>query len=140
MKRALHWLRMAAGCMAASVAFGAVASDEIVVGQVAPLSGVLASTGKEMVLGVKVYFDHVNAQGGVNGRKIRHVVKDDGYKVASAGNDDAPPKASKPAKEPVAAKEEPKETKKASSKSSSKGTDDADKVLRAAMGATENTL
>ncbi len=74
-------LRLVAACLAASFAIGAAAADDIVVGQVAPLSGVLADTGKDMVLGVKVYLDQVNDQGGVNGRKIRHVVKDDGYKV-----------------------------------------------------------
>ena len=35
-----------------------------------------------MVVGGKIYFDFVNSQGGVNGAKIRHVVVDDGYKVA----------------------------------------------------------
>lgn len=59
----------------------ATAADDLVIGQVAPLSGVLADTGKDMVLGAKVYFDYVNDNGGVHGRKIRHVVKDDGYKV-----------------------------------------------------------
>ena len=61
---------------------GAIAAQEIVIGQVAPLSGVLASTGAQMVLGGKIYFDSVNAQGGVNGAKIRQLVVDDGYKVA----------------------------------------------------------
>jgi branched-chain amino acid transport system substrate-binding protein len=77
----LAWLRLAAGCLGASFAIGATAADDIVIGQVAPLSGVLADTGKDMVLGVKVYFDSVNDKGGVHGRKIVHVVKDDGYKV-----------------------------------------------------------
>lgn len=54
---------------------------EIVVGQVAPLSGVLASTGAQMVTGGRIYFEHVNAQGGIHGRRIRHLVVDDGYKV-----------------------------------------------------------
>lgn len=54
---------------------------EVVVGQVAPLSGVLASTGQQMVLGGKIYFDWVNAQGGVHGATIRQEVVDDGYKV-----------------------------------------------------------
>lgn len=54
---------------------------DIAVGQVAPLSGVLATTGQQMVVGGKIYFDHVNAQGGVHGAKIRHLVVDDGYKV-----------------------------------------------------------
>ncbi len=79
--RALACLRLAAGCIGASFAIAAVGADEIVIGQVAPLSGVLADTGKDMVLGAKVYFDSVNDRGGVHGRKIRHVVKDDGYKV-----------------------------------------------------------
>jgi branched-chain amino acid transport system substrate-binding protein len=54
---------------------------DLVVAQVAPLSGVLASTGAQMVLGGRIYFEHVNARGGVHGRPIRHVVADDGYKV-----------------------------------------------------------
>lgn len=54
---------------------------EVVVGQVAPLSGVLASTGQQMVLGGKIYFDWVNAQGGVHGATLRQEVVDDGYKV-----------------------------------------------------------
>lgn len=37
---------------------------DIVIGQIAPLSGVLASTGKQMVLGGSLYFRHVNATGG----------------------------------------------------------------------------
>ena len=57
------------------------AQADIVVGQSAPLTGSLASTGKEMVLGAKIYFDSINAKGGVNGQKIKHVVKDDGYKI-----------------------------------------------------------
>jgi branched-chain amino acid transport system substrate-binding protein len=56
-------------------------AEDLVIGQVAPLSGVLADTGKEMVLGGKIYFDHINAHGGILGRKIVHIVKDDGYKT-----------------------------------------------------------
>lgn len=59
----------------------ASSANEIVIGQCAPLSGTLASTGKDMVLGAKVYFDSVNAQGGIGGNKIRLLVKDDGYKT-----------------------------------------------------------
>ena len=54
---------------------------ELVVAQIAPLSGVLASTGKQMVLGGQIYFDSVNAKGGVHGAKIKHLVLDDSYKV-----------------------------------------------------------
>lgn len=61
---------------------GLVGAAELVIGQVAPLSGVLASTGHQMVVGGQIYFDAINAQGGIHGAKIRHVVADDGYKVA----------------------------------------------------------
>jgi ABC-type branched-subunit amino acid transport system substrate-binding protein len=58
----------------------AAAAQELVLGQVAPLTGTIAETGNEYVAGAAAYFAHVNEQGGVNGRKIRVVVKDDGYK------------------------------------------------------------
>lgn len=74
------WHGLTAAALAAGLSLGAHAG-EIVVGQVVPLSGVLATTGQQMVLGAKVYFDHVNSQGGINGARIRHVVLDDGYKV-----------------------------------------------------------
>lgn len=60
--------------------FAAIAADEIVIGQVAPLTGTIAGTGDEYVAGGAAYFAHVNAKGGIYGRKIRVVVKDDGYK------------------------------------------------------------
>ena len=60
----------------------AATAQEVVIGQVAPLSGVLASTGRQMVIGGQIYFDAINAQGGIHGAKIRHEVVDDGYKVA----------------------------------------------------------
>jgi branched-chain amino acid transport system substrate-binding protein len=68
---------------AAALALGplvAAAADEIVIGQVAPLSGTIAGTGEEYVAGGAAYFAHVNAKGGIYGRKIRVVVKDDSYK------------------------------------------------------------
>ncbi len=62
-------------------AAGLAQAADITIAQVAPLSGVLASTGKQMVLGGKIYFDHINAKGGVNGQKIKVLVSDDAYKV-----------------------------------------------------------
>ena len=59
----------------------AARAADIVIGQVAPLSGVLAGTGRDMVLGAHIYFEHINASGGINGKRIRHEVRDDGYKV-----------------------------------------------------------
>lgn len=60
---------------------GMASASEIVISQIAPLTGVLASTGKQMVVGGQIYFDHINATGGVNGQQIRLEVADDGYKV-----------------------------------------------------------
>ncbi len=60
---------------------GMAQGADLVIGQVAPLSGVLASTGHQMVVGGEIYFDWINDHGGVHGAKIRHEVLDDGYKV-----------------------------------------------------------
>jgi ABC-type branched-subunit amino acid transport system substrate-binding protein len=57
------------------------AASEITIAQVAPLSGVLASTGRQMVLGGQIYFDHINSRGGINGQKVKVLVADDAYKV-----------------------------------------------------------
>lgn len=57
----------------------ALAAD-VVIGQVVPLTGVIAGTGDEYSAGAAAYFASVNAKGGVNGRKIRVVQKDDAYK------------------------------------------------------------
>lgn len=67
--------------VACTVLAALAARAEIVIGQVAPLSGVLGSTGKQMVIGGDIYFRHVNATGGVHGEPIKVLVADDGYKV-----------------------------------------------------------
>lgn len=54
--------------------------EDLVIGQVAPLTGVIAGTGNEYVAGAAAYFSHVNANGGIYGRKIRVALKDDAYK------------------------------------------------------------
>ena len=67
MQRMKTW--MASAFAALLLALPVHAANDIVIGQVAPLSGVLATTGAQMVLGGKIYFDEINAQGGVNGAK-----------------------------------------------------------------------
>lgn len=62
--------------------FAGRALAEIVIGQVTPLSGPLAPTGSHIRAGAQLYFDAVNASGGVHGEKIRLVTKDDAYKAA----------------------------------------------------------
>ena len=53
---------------------------ELVVSQVSTFSGSQAVTGKAMHAGAKLYFDHVNAEGGIKGQRIRLVTRDDGGK------------------------------------------------------------
>ncbi|MEO5670624.1 MAG: ABC transporter substrate-binding protein [Ramlibacter sp.] len=72
--------RKAFGVLVLAAAGLAQAAD-ITIAQVAPLSGVLASTGRQMVLGGHIYFSHINDKGGINGQKIKVLVADDGYKV-----------------------------------------------------------
>jgi ABC-type branched-subunit amino acid transport system substrate-binding protein len=56
-----------------------VTDDSIKIGGTFPLTGVAAPGYSEIPTGAKAYFDFVNADGGVNGRKIDFSVKDDGY-------------------------------------------------------------
>ncbi|WP_295645062.1 ABC transporter substrate-binding protein [uncultured Methylibium sp.] len=56
------------------------AGESVVVGQVAPFSGPQAVTGRAMNAGAKLYFDAVNARGGVRGRPIKLVTRDDAQK------------------------------------------------------------
>ncbi|MDQ5889331.1 MAG: Peripla 6 protein [Pseudomonadota bacterium] len=52
-------------------------TEPLTVLQVLDLSGQNGDTGKDFVAGAKVYFDYINSRGGINGRKIRHVLADD---------------------------------------------------------------
>ena len=56
-----------------------VSSTEIKLGMTLPMTGT-ASLGYNKIPGAaKAYFDYVNANGGINGRKVTLVVKDDRY-------------------------------------------------------------
>ena len=74
---------VAAACVSLFAALGtphASAADDLVVGQVVPLSApIYAAIAQEYVAGAEAYFASVNAKGGVNGRKIRAIVKDDAF-------------------------------------------------------------
>lgn len=59
------------------LAASAAEDGPINVVQVLDLSGPNGDTGKDFWTGAKVYFDYLNAHGGVNGRKINHVYADD---------------------------------------------------------------
>ncbi|MCJ0761692.1 ABC transporter substrate-binding protein [Variovorax terrae] len=60
-------------CMGAGAGAG-----QIVVGQVAPLTGLEAAQGRSYSAGMQLYFEQVNKTGGVNGNTLLLVRKDDG--------------------------------------------------------------
>lgn len=56
-----------------------VTDTRIVLGQSAPFSGAAEQLGVQFYLGAQLYFDALNARGGVNGRTIEVRRLDDGY-------------------------------------------------------------
>lgn len=56
-----------------------ITADTVTIGATFPLTGVAAPGYSEIPSGAQAYFDYVNANGGVNGRKIKCIVRDDGY-------------------------------------------------------------
>ncbi|RQP26421.1 ABC transporter substrate-binding protein [Piscinibacter terrae] len=80
-----NWLAQAAALAASAAAPSAFAQDDVIrLGQTVALTGPLADIGAAMHQGSKLYFDAVNARGGVNGRRIELVARDDGYDVKRA--------------------------------------------------------
>ena len=78
MKRRTLITRIAAG--AASLALPAWAQQRgIVIGQSAAFTGPAAQLGIQMNAGAKIYFDALNANGGVNGQPVDLRTLDDGY-------------------------------------------------------------
>jgi len=59
-----------------------VTDKEIVVGSCAALEGPSSFLGRETVIGAESYFEMVNEEGGVHGRKLRLVSADDSYDPA----------------------------------------------------------
>jgi len=56
-----------------------VSSSEIKLGMTLPMTGTASPGYNKIPAAVKAYFDYVNANGGINGRKLTLVVKDDQY-------------------------------------------------------------
>jgi branched-chain amino acid transport system substrate-binding protein len=56
-----------------------ITEDTITLGTHMPLTGPAAPGYSEIPTGTKAYYDYVNANGGVCGRQIDYVVRDDGY-------------------------------------------------------------
>jgi branched-chain amino acid transport system substrate-binding protein len=56
-----------------------VSDRDITIGQFAAITGPAAQLGLRMQAGIKAQFDAVNKAGGINGRQIKLVTRDDGY-------------------------------------------------------------
>ena len=56
-----------------------VSSSEIKLGITVPQTGPAATGYNKVAPAMKAYFAYVNANGGVNGRKINLIIKDDQY-------------------------------------------------------------
>ncbi len=56
-----------------------VSDTEIVLGMSGPFSGPSRELGRGVDVGLRTYFNHVNDEGGINGRKVKLVALDDGY-------------------------------------------------------------
>ncbi|WP_214367853.1 ABC transporter substrate-binding protein [Pseudonocardia sp. H11422] len=56
-----------------------ITAETVKVGAHFPLTGVAAPGYSEIPTGTKAYFDHVNANGGVDGRRIEYIFRDDAY-------------------------------------------------------------
>ena len=61
-----------------------VTEGEIRIGQFAAQTGPAAELGKRMQLGILAQFNAVNAAGGIDGRKLKLVSRDDGYEPEKA--------------------------------------------------------
>lgn len=85
-----HLRTLAMATAAAALATAGVAQtrgvtdSEIRIGGAHDLSGVFAAVSTPAVNGANMYFDMVNANGGVHGRQIRHIVEDHGYQLPRA--------------------------------------------------------
>ena len=75
---------MTAGATLAQKVYDAGADDkEIRIGSIHPYSGPASAYGT-IGKAIGAYFDKVNAEGGINGRKIKYLPQDDGYNPAKA--------------------------------------------------------
>jgi len=61
------------------------AHADILIGQTTSVTGPVAASVGETLVGVRLYLDHINAQGGVHGERIRLTTLDDKFEPKLAG-------------------------------------------------------
>ena len=77
--------RLVTGALAAAaLTVPAYAQDAYVIGVTGALTGPPAGTNAPPIEGLRLYVDRLNAGGGVNGKKIRLIVLDDGAEPSKA--------------------------------------------------------
>jgi branched-chain amino acid transport system substrate-binding protein len=79
---AITALGVASTVTPASAADPGVTNSKITIGMTTPLTGPAAPGYKDIAPAAKAYFDYVNANGGINGRKVELKVYDDAYNPA----------------------------------------------------------
>jgi ABC-type branched-subunit amino acid transport system substrate-binding protein len=62
-----------------------VTSNQITIGATVPLSGIASAGYSDVAKAANAVFKYINAKGGVNGRKINFIIKDDCYGVPGFG-------------------------------------------------------
>jgi branched-chain amino acid transport system substrate-binding protein len=78
-----HLLSTAAVVASAPITrFATAQTSKIVLGQSCPLTGAAAQLGIQFNAGANVFFDALNAKGGVAGRTVEIIALDDGYEPA----------------------------------------------------------
>jgi ABC-type branched-subunit amino acid transport system substrate-binding protein len=85
----MGWKSILAAVVAAAaqaVAAQGITATEIVIGQTSSFSGAIGGEVREQTEGAKLYLDWVNAQGGVNGRRIRLLSMDDAFDAKRAAH------------------------------------------------------
>lgn len=83
-RRAIAWLMLGLFLGGVHAAETGVSDTEIVLGMDLALQGGKNNYGVAAAQGMKLYFDGVNASGGINGRKIVQRILDDDNKAANA--------------------------------------------------------
>jgi branched-chain amino acid transport system substrate-binding protein len=86
MPACFHFLRRSSLFIALTtmLAFQVPATGQILIGQTSGFTGPVSAGVKENTDGARLYLDHVNAQGGVNGQKLELVSLDDHFDPATA--------------------------------------------------------
>ena len=75
---------LVAGIIFIFLCLPALAQQDIVVGSINDLTGATSDVGKDAALGIRECVTYINEHGGINGKKIKLILQDYGYRVPEA--------------------------------------------------------